>query len=392
MSAQHEVDTIRQCRTIVSDLFEHNALIYWTDMLVSLAIGYTGAAIYLDAPAFSLVGVLAYFVGGFALFRVGSYIHEIVHLSGNQLKRFRFGWNLLAGIPMLMPSFFYENHIDHHSSKHYGTGQDGEYLPLGIAPPHAILEFFAQVMVLPLLVLFRFLILTPVSFLHPRLRQWTLEHATSYVINFRYQRRIPANAPRKTWALIEWLCFFRAAAMIAAPLLGLMPFSRWPKLYVFAVMVLGLNYVRNLVAHHYRNPGQPISHFDQLVDSVNITGMPIVTELFFPLSLRYHALHHLLPSMPYHNLAKAHRRLMAELPAESPYRDTVYPGYWAVVRELVRDARRAQQNPPPQSREWYARRREIISGVAAAKTTGQGVPDDHVRPDRNPRPTEPAAT
>ena len=44
---------------------------------------------------------------------------------------FTIGWNLLCGIPMLMPSFFYENHIDHHNSHRYGTKRDGEYLPLG---------------------------------------------------------------------------------------------------------------------------------------------------------------------------------------------------------------------------------------------------------------------
>jgi fatty acid desaturase len=38
--------------------------------------------------------------------------------------------------------------------------------------------------------------------------------------------------------------------------------------------------------------------------------------------LRYHALHHLFPSLPYHNLGRAHQRLMAELPTDSPYRLT----------------------------------------------------------------------
>ena len=49
------------------------------------------------------------------------------------MRSFTIGWNLLCGIPMLMPSFFYENHIDHHNSHRYGTLRDGEYLPIGAA-------------------------------------------------------------------------------------------------------------------------------------------------------------------------------------------------------------------------------------------------------------------
>ena len=78
---------------------------------------------------------------------------------------------------------------------------------------------------------------------------------------------------------------------------------------------------------------------EQLEDSVNIEGHWFWTELFFPLGLRYHALHHLFPSIPYYNLGRAHRRLMATLPEDSAYRATVYPSYWSVVRELLADAK-----------------------------------------------------
>jgi hypothetical protein len=43
--------------------------------------------------------------------------------------------------------------------------------------------------------------------------------------------------------------------------------------------------------------------------------------------------------MPYHSLAEAHRRLMAELPPDSPYRRTESPGLWASLCELWRAAR-----------------------------------------------------
>jgi fatty acid desaturase len=330
---------IRQARLIVQPYMRHNQLSYWFDLIVSASIGYACGAIYLASPAFSVRQIVALLIAGFAFFRVGSFIHEIVHMRSGQLLAFRTAWNFFCGIPMLMPSYFYENHIDHHKSAHYGTQRDGEYLPLGTSPLSYLLLFLAQVPVLPLYIMARFLI-SPLTFIHPKVRQWTLEHASSFVINFRHRLTIPTNAPRRVWALVELACFFRAAAMIAVVFVGVYDWTRIVQIYALAVLVLGLNYNRNLVAHHYRNRGTPMTHQQQLEDSVNIKG-GWLTELFFPLNLRYHALHHLFPALPYHNLGKAHRRLMAELPADSVYHQTVSRTYWSALYELLADAHRA---------------------------------------------------
>jgi fatty acid desaturase len=55
--------------------------------------------------------------------------------------------------------------------------------------------------------------------------------------------------------------------------------------------------------------------------------------------MRFHALHHLFPSLPYHALGAAHRRLMARLPPDSPYRLTEAPRLSASLRQLWRAAR-----------------------------------------------------
>ena len=81
-----------------------------------------------------------------------------------------------------------------------------------------------------------------------------------------------------------------------------------------------------------------MSFRDQLYDSADIVGNPL-TELVYPVGLRYHALHHMFPSLPYHNLGIANRRLMAQLPADSPYRDLVYPSVYSVLKILFRNAR-----------------------------------------------------
>ena len=80
---------------------------------------------------------------------------------------------------------------------------------------------------------------------------------------------------------------------------------------------------------------------EQLLDSVNYPRRPWLTGLWAPVGLRFHALHHLFPSLPYHNLAAAHARLMAELPDDSPYRETSETSLWAALRRLWRLARAA---------------------------------------------------
>jgi hypothetical protein len=94
---------IQECRELVADLFTHKPWIYWTDMLLTLAVGYGAGLMYLEAPAFSIQQLIYLSVAGFALFRVGSYVHEITHMRHGQMLSFRVAWNLLAGIPMVMP-------------------------------------------------------------------------------------------------------------------------------------------------------------------------------------------------------------------------------------------------------------------------------------------------
>jgi fatty acid desaturase len=333
--------SVRQARLIIRDDFRRNQAIYWTDMLLTMAIGYGFAVGYMGFENLALKAG-CFVIAGLALFRLGSFIHEIVHMGRGVMPIFKVAWNVCAGIVMLMPSHLYDCHIDHHAIPHYGTSRDGEYLPLGRGPVSRIFWYLAQVLVLPLFAVVRFLILGPISFLHPKLRQWTLERATNYIMNPYYRREIPSTAPRKLWALLEVGCFVRVLVMVLVVVLGLRPWTQWLQLYLLAIYVIGLNWTRNLAAHHYRNDGRSLSHIEQLADSINITGHPLWTELLFPLGLRYHALHHLFPGLPYHSLGRAHRRLMAQLPADSLYRQTVRKSFRQALGELWRDARLGQ--------------------------------------------------
>jgi fatty acid desaturase len=340
---QNAAKSINEARILVQDLFTPRPIIYWADLILTLAIGYSMAALYFRSPLLSAQQGIGLVVAGFALFRAGSYVHEITHMRAGEMLGFRIGWNLLCGVPLIMPSHFYENHIDHHKSHHYGTSQDGEYLPLGAGRFRDIVCFFAQVPLLPAYIALR-LLFAPLTFVHPKVRNWVLEHMSSYVINFRYRLHVAPSAPRKTWAALELACSLRVAIMLGVVAAGLFPITRLVLMYCLATFVLLLNYIRNLVAHRYQNTGGQMSHAEQLADSINITGHWFWTELFFPLNLRYHALHHLFPRIPYHNLGIAHRRLMEGLPADSIYRMTVFPSYRAAARQLLANIRQASSS------------------------------------------------
>ena len=62
------------------------------------------------------------------------------------------------------------------------------------------------------------------------------------------------------------------------------------------------------------------------------------TELWAPVGLRYHALHHYFPGVPYHNLPRAHHRMVDALPADSVYRAVTSPGLLASLKSLLRGA------------------------------------------------------
>jgi fatty acid desaturase len=334
--------SLAQARYIVKDLFTPNPAIYWADFLLSsLGGSICFVLVRRVLTPFSIQQAIAFVICGLCYLRAVLFIHELTHLREKSFRTFRIAWNLMCGIPFLLPSFLYYTHVDHHMRKHFATKDDGEYLPLGSHSPWHILIYLCQPLVLPLIAVVRFLILTPLSWISPPVRNFVHRRASSMVIDPTYIRPLPTQKVLRVFRLQEALCFAWTSSIALLLIIGRLPIGFLITAYLLSVLILFFNHVRTLGAHRYLYGGEEVTFVEQLLDSVNYPRRPFLTALFMPVGLRFHALHHLFPSMPYHNLAAAHKRLMAELPADSPYRLTESPSLTASLIDLWRRSRLA---------------------------------------------------
>jgi fatty acid desaturase len=330
---------LAQLRRALDDLLVPRPLLYWTDFLASITCFYAGFAAGLVLSPGNPFKLLAAVVAVLALYRAVVFTHELAHLPRDRLPGFRIAWNLLCGIPLLVPSFLYSSHLDHHRHSAYGTARDGEYMPWGRRGGRAPMVLFvlSSFLGLPAGVL-RFGLLAPLSWIDPRIRKWVAVSASSLVVNPRYRRDPPSPQDRRGWHLQEAGVFLYLLAVTAALFAGLIHGEMLLRLYLTSAAGLFLNSLRTLAAHRYRSTGDPLTRTQQLLDSVNYPGRSWLIPLWAPVGLRFHATHHLFPGVPYHNLAAAHDRMMAMLPPGSPYHRAA--GY-SLVTGIVELWRRA---------------------------------------------------
>jgi fatty acid desaturase len=334
-----DVAMLRTAAELTRDINVARPAIYWSDFLGSAVLGYAGLA-----GAILLSGVWAVasaFVAILALYRAGSFIHELTHVRHRELPWFRFGWNALVGVPLLVPSFMYEGvHNLHHNRTRYGTVEDPEYLPLALMKPWTLPLFVVTAALAPIALLLRFALLTPMSLVIPPLRRLVVGQFSGLQINPKFRRRAPEGDLAQQWFWQETGASLWSITLVALVVGGVIP---WRAFGIYLAVVSGtmlLNQTRTLVAHLWENEGEAMTVTAQYLDSVNVPPPATLPALWAPVGLRYHALHHLLPSVPYHALGEAHRRLTKALEPASPYHKGNYKGLPHLVGRLARNTMR----------------------------------------------------
>ena len=334
--AKDDTVMLKAAANLTRDLNAPRSSIFWADMLGSALLGYAAlfCAMFVRPTPIAVVwGVIAIL----ALYRAGSFIHELTHIKKGAVKGFRFVWNLIVGVPLLVPSFMYEGvHNQHHAKRYYGTVDDPEYLPLALMKPWTLPVFLIAALLAPIGMLIRFGLLAPLSMLSPKLRSLVVGRYSGLQINPKFVRPRPEGEFARDWAWQEVVCSIWAIALIVMVAIGVIPLRDFLIFLGVASGVMFLNQVRTLVAHLWENGGEPMSVTAQFLDSVNVPPPATLPALWAPVGLRYHALHHLLPGVPYHNLGEAHRRLCRELDGASAYRESTHRHLSVLVVRLAR--------------------------------------------------------
>jgi fatty acid desaturase len=153
-------------------------------------------------------------------------------------------------------------------------------------------------------------------------------------MNIHYRRVVSGNLLNRVrlhsaGILLMW-------TMVMALILdGLLP---WRVLAIWFAVCAGaslVNTLRTLGAHAYESSGEPLDRTGQLLDSIDTPGN-FWTELWAPVGLRYHALHHYFPGIPYHHLPEAYRRFVSTLPISGTYTRMSSPSLPHSLRSLYR--------------------------------------------------------
>ena len=324
-------------QAMVADLRKPNQAHYFIDVLLCAIIGWA-AFIYALAPNPLWLRLPIFLLAAVFLYRGLSFIHEIFHQQG--MKLFRYLWHAVLGIPLLIPFLLYlPIHQEHHNKSAYGTLKDGEYENLKGKWGAGTTKLFMLNLLMPLVLLIRFAILPPLALIFPQIRDKVIPNFIHLAV------RVPFTAPqlkesaRKEAQIVEWCCCAWSWALIIISIW--FGWTFFLALAMLQILMAYMNTIRALGATHlYVEQEEGRDARGQLLDSINVDSNGPLALILCPVGLRFHALHHIAPYLPYHSMPTAHRRLMMHLPKDSEY-------HYVTVSSLAAGIYRVHQATSP---------------------------------------------
>lgn len=306
--------------------------IYWIDLLASSGVGALSFGLAALQPLGSMPWLLLTLVSVLAWLRALVFLHECAHRA-REIPGFELAWSLLVGLPVGVPSLMYVgSHHGHHRSDCYGTSVDPEYAALRNWGWPRRLLFVMVAALAPALLVLRWGVLTPLSMIAPPLRRVAVSRCSTLAINPRFVRSAPAAGERMRWIAGEAAACGFVWGVGSAIALGLAPAALVLHWLLVIACVFAVNQLRTLLAHRYSGTGEPFDERGQLRDSLTLPDRSWLAALIAPVGLRYHALHHWAPGIPYHELGRVHRHLLAERGSREAYRETLRPSLLGALR------------------------------------------------------------
>jgi fatty acid desaturase len=325
---------VRTAASLVKDLFHPDPRQYWRELTCTGTLAWAAAGVALAGVGGDWGTIVSVAAAAVLWHRATTMVHELTHQRHDAIPGFHLAWNLLIGVAWMFPSAFYEGvHSGHHRRTSYGTVEDPEYLQLG-GNPWLVVCYIASAFVLFPLLAVRFLVLTPLSWCCPPLSRFLFRYGSSYVINPRYARRTTAEERRRlqTWGAVIAVAWWVLIAFTIAIKASLHWLVVWYAIHTGTSLI---NRLRMMTAHQFRSDGHPTDLIGQVSDTID-SPRGWLAELWAPLGLRYHALHHLFPRLPFHAMGVAYRRLRCGMPADSVYRHSTGTGWLRAAVNLLR--------------------------------------------------------
>lgn len=320
----------------IQQYFNPSPKIYYADFTISVLLGNLFLYIAAIADPFSFLQIIYIFIAAMTLFRATVFMHEIAH-NGKSLRGFVIYFNLLHGFLHKIPAYNFLSHRYHHTPRTYGTIEDPEYDALADKSYLYTLVFYPFIVMLftPIFLIIRWGLLPAfLPFVGPKIRLWIYQYFSTLAIHFQYKRPIPTEEETKQWYRQDAGCFIYSVVTGYLFYKGYLPLTLLAVWYVAVYILTVSNCFRTLMNHRFLTGLKRSTHKQQILDSVTLP-LSIVNNVFYPLGLSYHGLHHMFPQIPYHNLKKVHHILVDTLPANHPYHATIIKSFPQGLRKFV---------------------------------------------------------